>query len=140
MLSGGGEWIYRPVNNPATLQVSSFVDENPKGFGLVQRERDPAAFQDDDQRCELKPSVWNEPLGDWGAGSVQLIEIPSDSGAEQEHHHRIGGPRQPLAAGSETSVSYRQAWCWQPPERPPLAIASRTRQGKGSSRGGAGVS
>lgn len=131
MWSGGGEWIYRPVNNPATLQVSSFVDENPKGFGLVQRERDPAAFQDDDQRFELRPSVWNEPLGDWGAGSVQLIEIPSDS-EPNKNIITYWRPRQPLAAGSETSISYRQAWCWQPPERPPLAIATRTRQGRGS--------
>lgn len=131
MQSGGGEWIYRPVNNPATLQVSSFVDENPKGFGLVQRERDPAAFQDDDQRFELRPSVWMEPLGDWGAGSVQLIEIPNDS-EPNKNIIMYWRPKQPLAAGSETSVSYRQAWCWQPPERPPLALATRSRQGKGS--------
>jgi len=131
MQSGGGEWIYRPVNNPATLQVSSFVDENPKGFGLVQRERDPAAFQDDDQRFELRPSVWNEPLGDWSAGSVQLIEIPSDSEVNK-NIITYWRPKQPLAAGSETSLSYRQAWCWQPPERPPLALATRSRQGKGS--------
>lgn len=131
MQSGGGEWIYRPVSNPATLQVSSFVDENPKGFGLVQRERDPTAFQDDDQRFELRPSVWNEPLGDWGAGSVQLIEIPSDSELNK-NIIMYWRPKQPLAAGSETSISYRQAWCWQPPDRPPLAIATRTRQGKGS--------
>ncbi|WP_089175497.1 glucan biosynthesis protein [Bosea sp. AS-1] len=131
MQSGGGEWIYRPVNNPAALQVSSFVDQNPKGFGLVQRERDAAAFQDDDQRFELRPSVWMQPLGDWGAGSVQLIEIPSDS----EPNRNIimyWRPKQPLAAGAEATMSYRQAWCWQPPDRPELAIATRMRQGKGS--------
>ncbi len=131
MLSGGGEWIYRPVNNPAALQVSSFVDQNPKGFGLVQRERDAAAFQDDDQRFELRPSAWMEPLGDWGAGSVQLIEIPSDSEANR-NIIMYWRPKQPLAAGSETTLSYRQAWCWQPPDRPELAIATRVRQGKGS--------
>lgn len=131
MLSGKGEWIYRPVNNPATLQVSSFIDENPAGFGLVQRERDPAAFQDDDQRWELRPSVWMEPLGDWGAGSVQLIEIPSDSEIN-DNIIMYWRPRQALPAGSETTIAYRQAWCWQPPERPPLAIATRTRQGRGS--------
>lgn len=131
MRSGKDEWIYRPVNNPATLQVSSFIDENPKGFGLVQRERDPAAFQDDDQRFELRPSVWMEPLGDWGMGSVQLIEIPSESDIN-DNVIMYWRPRQPLAAGSETTIAYRQAWCWQPPERPPLAIATRMRQGRGS--------
>ncbi|PZU90907.1 MAG: glucan biosynthesis protein D [Chelatococcus sp.] len=131
MLSGKGEWIYRPVNNPATLQVSSFIDENPKGFGLVQRQRDWAAFQDDDQRWELRPSVWMEPLGDWGPGSVQLIEIPSESDVN-DNMIMYWRPRQALAAGSETTIAYRQAWCWQPPERPPLAITTRTRQGRGS--------
>lgn len=131
MLTGNGEWIYRPVSNPAMLQVSSFLDSNPKGFGLVQRERDPTAFQDDDQRYELRPSVWIEPLGEWGAGSVQLIEIPSDSDLNR-NVICYWRPRQPIAAGSETTVAYRQAWCWQPPERPTLAIATRSRQGRGS--------
>lgn len=131
MQTGGGEWIYRPVNNPATLQVSSFMDENPRGFGLVQRERDAVAFQDDDQRFELRPSVWTEPLGDWGAGSVQLLEIPSDSELN-DNIIAYWRPRQALAAGSETSLAYRQAWCWQPPEKPALATATRTRQGRGS--------
>lgn len=132
MLTGGGEWIYRPVNNPAALQVSSFVDTNPRGFGLVQRERDPGAFQDDDQRFELRPSVWMEPLGEWGAGSVQLIEIPSDSELN-DNIITYWRPRQAIAAGSETTVAYRQAWCWQPPERPaPLATVTRIRQGRGS--------
>lgn len=131
MQTGAGEWIYRPVSNPATLQVSSFMDSNPRGFGLVQRERDPAAFQDDDQRFELRPSVWMEPLGDWGAGSVQLIEIPSDSDLN-DNIIMYWRPRQPIAAGTETAFAYRQAWCWQPPERPALALTSRIRQGRGS--------
>ena len=131
MQSGTGEWIYRPLSNPATLQVSSFQDSNPRGFGLVQRERDPNAFVDDDQRLELRPSVWMEPLGEWGQGSVQLIEIPTDSELN-DNIIAYWRPRQPIAAGSETTVAYRQAWCWQPPDRPTLALATRTRQGRGS--------
>ncbi|MBN9447911.1 MAG: glucan biosynthesis protein [Bosea sp.] len=131
MQSGSGEWIYRPLSNPANLQVSSFQDSNPRGFGLVQRERDPNAFLDDDQRLELRPSVWMEPLGDWGQGSVQLIEIPTDSELN-DNIIAYWRPRQPIAAGSETTVAYRQAWCWQPPDRPALALATRTRQGRGT--------
>lgn len=131
MLTGNGEWIYRPLSNPANLQVSSFQDSNPRGFGLVQRERDPNAFVDDDQRFELRPSVWMEPLGEWGPGSVQLIEIPSESELN-DNIISYWRPRQPIAAGSETTIAYRQAWCWQPPERPQLATATRLRQGRGS--------
>lgn len=131
MRTGADEWIYRPVNNPEALQISAFIDNNPKGFGLVQRERDYAAFQDDDQRFEARPSVWIEPLGDWGQGVVQLLEVPTDSEVNDNIivHWR---PRQPLAAGSATTLAYRQHWCWHPPETPPVAIARATRQGRGS--------
>lgn len=131
MQNGGGEWIYRPVSNPANLQVSSFQDSNPRGFGLVQRERDPNWFLDSDQRFELRPSVWVEPLGEWGAGSVQLLEIPSDSELN-DNIISYWRPRQPIAAGSETTLAYRQSWCWQPPDRPALATALWMRQGRGS--------
>ena len=42
-------------------------------------------------------------------------------------------PKQPLAAGSETFFAYRQFWCWNPPEQPPLAIATQSRSGRVSS-------
>lgn len=131
MLTGNNEWLYRPVSNPTALQVSSFVDQNPKGFGMIQRDRDPNSYQDDEQRFELRPSIWVEPLGEWGQGSVQLIEIPSDS-EQNDNIIAYWRPRVALAANSETTIAYRQAWCWLPPERPPLAIAARTRQGRGS--------
>jgi glucan biosynthesis protein len=38
---------------------------DPKGFGLVQRDRDYAAFEDDVQRWERRPSLWIEPLSTW---------------------------------------------------------------------------
>jgi periplasmic glucans biosynthesis protein len=129
--TGADEWLYRPLNNPEQLQISAFIDNNPKGFGLVQRERDFYAFQDDDQRYELRPSVWVEPLGEWGQGAVQLLEVPTDTDINDNMlaHWR---PRQALPAGSEFRVAYRQFWCWNPPEAPPVAIARYTRQGRGS--------
>ena len=78
------------------------------------------------------PRLWIEPIGDWSAGGVQLVEIPSVS----EANDNIIGfwkPKQTLAAGSETFFAYRQFWCWNPPEQPPLAIATQSRSGRGSS-------
>jgi glucans biosynthesis protein len=132
MLTGKGEWLWRPVTNRNTLQISSFVDETPRGFGFFQRDRFFDHYQDDDQHFETRPSLWIEPIGDWAAGSVQLIEIPSDS----EANDNIIGywkPKAPLAAGSETLFAYRQFWCWNPPEQPPLAITTQSRAGRGSS-------
>ncbi|MFM9974781.1 MAG: glucan biosynthesis protein [Beijerinckiaceae bacterium] len=131
MLTGRGEWIWRPLNNPGELQISSFMDENPKAFGLVQRDRDFGSYQDDDNRYDLRPTLWVEPIGDWGQGSVQLTEIPSDS----EINDNIvvyWRPRAALAAGSQTSFAYRQFWAWHPPERNELAITSTFRVGRGS--------
>lgn len=131
ILTGRGEWVWRPLNNPETLQISMFLDENPRGFGLLQRNRDYATFQDDDQHFERRPSVWIEPIGEWGPGAVQLIEIPSDSEIN-DNILAYWRPRAPMAAGSEVLLAYRQFWCWTPPDRPPLATAAATRIGRGS--------
>jgi periplasmic glucans biosynthesis protein len=130
MLNGQGEWLWRPLHNPETLQISAFVDAAPRGFGLIQRERSYEAFQDDDQRFERRPSLWIEPIGEWGQGSVQLIEIPSDAEIN-DNIIAYWRPKAVMAAGSEVAVAYRQYWCWQPPERPPLATVTTTRVGRG---------
>jgi len=132
ILTGKGEWLWRPVANRDTLQISTFIDENPRGFGFLQRDRDFDHYQDDDQHFETRPSLWIEPIGDWSAGGVQLVEIPSDS----EANGNIIGfwkPKQLLAAGSETFFAYRQFWCWNPPVQPPLAIVTQSRSGRVSS-------
>ncbi len=131
MSTGHGEWLWRALSNRETLQISTFVDENPRGFGFLQRDRSFHDYQDDDQHWEIRPSLWIEPIGDWGAGGVQLIEIPSDSEAN-DNIIAYWRPRQILAAGSETAFAYRQFWCWNPPERPELAIVTDTRSGRGS--------
>ena len=75
--SGDGEWLWRPLNNPKRLAISSFPVENPRGFGLLQRTREFSRYEDLDDRYELRPSGWIEPRGNWGKGRVELIEIPT---------------------------------------------------------------
>lgn len=134
MQTGAGEWLWRPVTNREALQISAFVDQNPKSYGLVQRERDFARFFDEDQHWELRPTLLVQPLGEWGPGGVQLVEIP----AESENNDNIIAywrPKAGLAQGVETAISYRQLWCWDPPEPPPLAVATHSRSGRlGSSK------
>ena len=129
MLTGHGEWVWRPVANRETLQVSSFIDEHPAGFGFIQPDRDFDRFQDDDQHWEMRPSLWIEPIGEWGAGSVSLVEIPSESEVNQ-NVVAFWRPKAPLAPLSETAYAYRQFWCWAAPNRPALASVSKTRTGK----------
>jgi glucans biosynthesis protein len=133
MHTGNGEWVWRPVTNPKQLQISWFAADNPRGFGFAMRDRDFLSYQDHDQRYDLRPTLWIEPIGDWQAGVVQLVEIPSES---ETHDNIIAQwrPKEPLAAGSELFMAYRQHWCWQPPERPALAQVVGTRIGRGPQR------
>lgn len=85
VLNGNGEWLWRPLDNSKYLRISAFVDENPKGFGLLQRDRDPAHYLDFEANYEQRPSAWVEPVGDWGKGWIELVEIPS----QQEIHDNV---------------------------------------------------
>ena len=46
ILTGAGEWIWRPLVNSTGIRVNSFMDEKPRGFGLLQRDRDFDHYQD----------------------------------------------------------------------------------------------
>jgi glucans biosynthesis protein len=131
--NGGGEWIWRPVQNPGTLQISAFLDNSPRAFGLLQRNRDVAAFEDDTHHYERMPSVWVEPLDAWGEGSVQLVEIPTDSDIN-DNIVAYWRPKAALEAGGAFGFRYRLSWCWRPSQVPPLAIVAATRVGNGGSR------
>ncbi len=129
ILTGAGEWIWRPVANRSTLQISAFGDRNLRGFGMLQRNRNFDAYNDDDTHWELMPSLWIEPIGDWGEGEVLLLEIPSDS-ETNDNIIAQWRPKTGLSAGAAVSYAYRQFWCWTPPARPDLAIAMTSRVGR----------
>jgi glucans biosynthesis protein len=104
--TGSGERIWRPLSNPAALAVSSFLDTNPRGFGLLQRERSFAQYQDTTALYHARPSLWVEPEGDWGEGEVRLVEIPTAG----EHHDNIvafWAPRAALRRGQRLEYRYR---------------------------------
>ena len=83
--SGDSRWLRRPLNNPGRLEGSRFDLRNPRGFGLVQEDANFDHYQDLRRRFDRRPSVWVEPLGDWGPGQLELIEIPGD----QDIHDNI---------------------------------------------------
>jgi len=129
--NGAGEWIWRPLVNPRQLRVSTFVDRNPKGFGLLQRKREFAEYQDLESRYETRPSVWVEPVGDWGTGGVMLIEIPTTM-ETNDNIVAFWRPETPLAAGAEWQGSYRLHWCLAlniGAERPAATVSTRIGQG-----------
>ncbi len=109
IVNGAGETIWRPLANPKTLQLSSFVDEDPAGFGLMQRARSYGDFADLEALYHRRPGAWVEPQGDWGKGFVRLVEIPTES----EIFDNIVCYWQPeggLRAGQDAAFSYRLTW------------------------------
>jgi glucans biosynthesis protein len=106
MQAGSGEWIWRPIRNPRTLRISSFGDKNPRGFGLMQRDRDFGNYQDLEAHYHARPGYWVEPQGEWGEGRVDLIEIPTDNEAF-DNIVACWTPKTPLAVGASAEFRYR---------------------------------
>lgn len=121
-----GRWSWRPLRNPDKKhRVSSFRLDAPAGFGLLQRDRAFAAYLDLEDRYELRPSMWIEPRGNWGEGTLELLEIPSD----EVRHDNIACywvPAQPPGAGGELAFGYTLSAFLDDPARPPLARARHT--------------
>ena len=107
--AGNGEWIWRPLNNPKHLSVSNFSVENPRGFGLLQRGRNFSHYEDLDDNYDKRPSAWIEPEGDWGKGSVDLVEIPT---ADETNDNIVAfwSPAELPEVGKPLDVSYRLHW------------------------------
>ena len=128
LLSNGG-WLWRPLANPSRLAVNTFSMPSPKGFGLLQRDDNFDHFQDIDGRFERRPSLWVEPLNDWGPGRLELIEIPS----KEEIHDNIIAFWVPESEQGETRrqrpLSFAYKLYWMAPNVTPhdLGRATATR-------------
>lgn len=130
MWTGSGEWIWRPLANPANLRFNAHADENPRGFGLMQRDRNFDHYQDDGVFYERRPSLWVEPKAGWGAGSVQLIEIPTVD-ETFDNIVALWNPKRPPQPGEELLFAYRLHWGADAPVQPPLARCVATHTGLG---------
>ncbi len=127
--NGAGETLWRALANPKTLQVSSFVDDGPKGFGLMQRAKKFSDFADLETAYQKRPSLWVEPGENWGKGAVTLVEIPSN----REIYDNIVAywrPRNPIPAASERVFTYRLSWGNEPAHAKPITRVTNTRMGK----------
>jgi glucans biosynthesis protein len=128
--TGSGERLWRPLNNPLSVQTSSFFDINPKGFGLLQRDRNFENYQDDSVFYDRRPSLWVEPLEPWGEGAVQLVEIPTDDEID-DNIVVYWVPKTPVQAGSNWNFKYRLHWVADEPYPPALGRVIATRLGRG---------
>lgn len=128
--TGSGEWIWRPLTNPPQLRFNMFGDNNPKGFGLLQRDRNFDHYQDDGVFYEKRPCLWVEPKSGWGEGSVQLVEIPT---VDETFDNIVAfwNPKEKPQPGQELLFGYRLYWGSAAPSVPTLAHCVSTRTGLG---------
>ena len=131
--TGEGEWLWRPLQNPASPLVTSFRMKSLKGFGLMQRDRAFSNYEDTEARYELRPSAWVTPVGDWGAGRVELLQF----GTPDETHDNVAAywvPDRMPAPGESLDLAWQIAWQGKNQQLPPNGWVTQSRRGTGYSK------
>ncbi len=128
--TGQGEWIWRPLVNPKRLLVTSFGTSRPKGFGLMQRDRSPTSYEDPEARYERRPSLWVEPLGDWGAGRVELVQIPTPD-ETNDNIVAFWVPEKQFEPKKPVDLAYRLHWQMNGQVPADRGWVVQTRRGRG---------
>ncbi len=129
MVTHSGETIWRPLTNPARLQVTSLSDSQPKGFGMLQRDTQWDHYLDAEANYHLRPGLWVTPSAGFDKGRLEVVEIPTKS----EVHDNIVAfwtPDKPFKAGESRYYAYELKTVEHAPFASELASVIRTRQGK----------
>ena len=121
-----GEQLWRPLSNPRHLAINAFTAHNPRGFGLLQRDRDFDHYLDLEARYDLRPSAWITPENNWGDGSIELIQIPSPNELN-DNIVAFWVPSASIEAKQPQAFAYTLTWFENEPERLPMGRVIATR-------------
>jgi glucans biosynthesis protein len=124
--TGAGEWIWRPLGNPPAPRIASFADKAPRGFGLLQRDREFDHYDDLEAYYHQRPSAWVEPVGNWGPGSVRLVELPTPD-EMRDNIVAFWVPESLPPVGEPIVFEYNLHWLTDPGRRPPAGFVLSTR-------------
>lgn len=106
--TAAGGWLWRPLDNPAQRSAYSFLVNTPRGFGLLQRDRDAGHYEPDAPQPR-QPDLWLVPGADWGAGQLRLLEAPA--GSADVRNVLVGFvPDQQPAPGAGMELGYAVQW------------------------------
>jgi periplasmic glucans biosynthesis protein len=129
--TGDGEWLWRPLINPSQVLATSFSMRELKGFGLMQRDRNFASYEDPEARYDLRTSAWVEPVGSWGPGRVELVQIPTPN-ETNDNIVAYWVPDQVPPPGEPLDFAYRLHWQGaRIVQQPPGAWVTQSRVGRG---------
>ncbi len=130
MVAADGEWLWRPLINPKQTTVNSFTARELKGFGLMQRDRAYASYEDTEAQYEQRPSAWVEPQGSWGPGRVELMQLHTPDETD-DNVVAYWVPERVPSAGQPLDFSYRLHLQGERQQRPPAGWTVQTRRGHG---------
>ena len=71
-----GERLWRPLVSPRQVQNTTLLDDNLRGFGLIQRARSFAAYEDLEANYHTRPSAWVEPQKRGATGLSNSSNFP----------------------------------------------------------------
>lgn len=128
--TGTGEWLWRPLINPAQTLTTSFAMTSLRGFGLMQRDRQFSNYEDVEARYERRPSAWVTPQGDWGAGRVELVQLHTPD-ETNDNVVAYWVPSTLPAPGQPLSMAWRIQWQGPQQQHPPNAWVTQSRMGRG---------
>ena len=124
--TSAGEWVWRPFSQQGYPSLSHYDFTGVRGLGLLQRDRRPEVYRDDEAKYHLRPSVWIEPLHGWPAGAVELLELP----AKNEGVDNIAAwwtPTEPVQIGKPLDLHYTVSFMSGEPQQHVGARAIDTR-------------
>ena len=129
--TGDGEWLWRPLINPEQTLTTSFAMRELKGFGVMQRDRSFTSYEDPEARYDLRPSGWIEPVGSWGPGRVELVQLHTPNETNDNVVAYWVPDAQP-APGEPLDFTYRLHWQGaRVVQQPPGGWVVQSRVGRG---------
>ncbi len=124
LLLGPEEW--HPLQAVGEITTTVFPEEKARPFALLQRDRDPAHYRDAEAKYDRRPSVRVEPLGEWGPGSVRLLQLPTPN----EYNDNVvlfWQPRKLPQAGDALVYKYRLHWFSRESNKPKSVASEKAR-------------
>lgn len=129
------EWLWRPLNNPASLSMDYFAAGQVKGFGLLQRDADFRSYMDAEAGYGTRPSAWVEPQGEWGEGHIVLTQLPTPD-ETNDNIVAFWTPSSKLQGGESYHYDYRVNFGKADLAHSPMAQAVDSFVGDGTRVGG----
>lgn len=109
MAAANGDRRWRPLQALTQHLVNRYPTESPRGFGLLQRDRSFVSYRDLEAEYYLRPSLWVEPLGNWGKGEIVLWQIPTTTEVD-DNIVAFWSPQEAPKGGDVLDFSYRLSW------------------------------